>query len=127
VLNLAKALLDAKDDEESYPGIFTSTTGLLFFGTPFRGAPGMTQSEMLDAARQEYHDDEIQGENLQILKVGDAFLQDIVDRFGKIRSGPNKTMVACFFELKSTDVGKIVGGQKRIVRRADYAEALNSY
>ncbi|KAF2478346.1 uncharacterized protein BDR25DRAFT_251107 [Lindgomyces ingoldianus] len=49
-----KALLEAEQDENEWPGIFVSTTGLIFFGTPFRGAGGMKQMEMLEAARREY-------------------------------------------------------------------------
>ncbi|PVH90814.1 hypothetical protein DM02DRAFT_547058, partial [Periconia macrospinosa] len=51
------ALLDARHDKDEWPGIFDSTTGLPFFGTPFRGAVGMSQIEMLEAARREYHED----------------------------------------------------------------------
>jgi hypothetical protein len=111
----AKALLDAKEEEEEWPGIYTSTTGLVFFGTPFRGAEGMSQSEMLDAARREYEDDLIQGEVLEVLKPGNEFLQEVVNKFCKTRSRPNKVRVACFFELKTSDVGAIVGGQARTV------------
>jgi hypothetical protein len=116
VLTTIKALLDAKEDEKEWPGIFVSTTGLIFFGTPFRGAEGMNQSEMLDAARREYEDDEIQRDVLEVLSPGNEFLQDVVDRFGKTRSQRNKTQVACFFEMKVSNVGVIVGKQEIIVR-----------
>lgn len=115
MLIIAKALLDAKEDEAEWPGFFTSTTGLVFFGTPFRGAEGMSQSEMLDAARREYDKDEIYGDVLEVLRPGNEFLQDIVDKFGKTRSRPHKARVACFFEMKSSDVGAVVGGQARRV------------
>jgi hypothetical protein len=35
-------------------GIFKSTTGLISFGTPFRGAKRMSQSQMIEAARREH-------------------------------------------------------------------------
>lgn len=75
----------------------------------------MSQVEMLEAARQEYEADQIQGEVLRILEPGNEFLQELVDRFGKMRSQPNKSKVACFYELKSSNVGAIVGGQERTV------------
>jgi hypothetical protein len=75
----------------------------------------MKQSEMLEAARREYDDDQLQTEVLRILEPGNEFLQDLVDNFGEIRSAANKAQVACFYELKSSNVGAIVGGQTRTV------------
>ena len=114
-LVVLKALLDAQHDDKDYLGIFTSTTGLVFLGTPFRGAPGMSSVEMLAAARQEYQEDEIQPDILKILQPGNEFLQDIVDRFGKMRKQANKAQIACFYELKPSNVGKMVGRQDRTV------------
>ena len=64
---------------------------------------------MLDAARKEYQDDKVQSEVLKILQPGNEFLQDLVDQFGKTRRELNKAMVACFYELKSSNMGKFVG------------------
>jgi hypothetical protein len=110
-----QALLDACNDEDEWGGIFISTTGLIFFGTPFRGAEGMSQIEMLEAARREYQEDEVQTEVLKILEPGNEFLQELVDKFGKTRTQANKAQVACFYELKSSNVGKIVGKENRTV------------
>jgi hypothetical protein len=84
---------------------------LVFFGTPFRGAEGTSQSEMLQAALSEYERDEV----LNILDPGNELLQDLVDGFGKTRSLPNKAHVACFFELQPSNVGAIVGKQRKKV------------
>ena len=111
-----QALLDARHDEHEWPSIFASTTGLLFFGTPFRGAGGMSQIEMLEAARREYEETEVQPEVLNILQPGNEFLQEVVDQFGKTRRQANKAQVACFYELKSSNVGNIVGREDRTVR-----------
>jgi hypothetical protein len=75
----------------------------------------MKLSEMLEAARREYEDDQLQTEVLRILEPGNEFLQELVDQFGKTRSVANKAQVACFYELKSSNVGGIVGGQARTV------------
>ena len=99
--------------------MFASTTGLIFFGTPFRGAEGMSQMEMLEAARREYEEDEVQPEVLKILEPGNEFLQEVVDRFGKTRRQTDKAAVACFYELKSSNVGKIVGKRDRTVRSGE--------
>jgi hypothetical protein len=80
----------------------------------------MSQTEMLAAARSEYHDDNIQPGILRILEPGDEFLQDLVDQFSKTRRNANKTRVACFYELKSSSVGRIVGGKDRTVRSSAF-------
>jgi hypothetical protein len=76
----------------------------------------MKPSEMLEAAQREYGGDQIQTEVLRILEPGNVFLQDLVDNFGKTRSQANKVHVACFYELKPSDVGTIVGKQAKTVR-----------
>ena len=116
VTERAQALLEARHSESEWPGVFASTTGLVFFGTPFRGAEGMSQVEMLAAARQEYEEDEVQMDVLKILEPGNEFLQEVVDQFGKTRRLANKAQVACFYELKSSNVGRIVGKADRTVR-----------
>jgi hypothetical protein len=124
-----QALLEAEQDAKEWPGTFVSTTGLVFLGTPFRGAEGMSQVEMLAAAQREYQQDEIQPEVLKILEPGNEFLQEVVDQFGKTRRRANKAHVACFYELKSSNVGRIVGKSDRTVglgrpRRDDEANLL---
>jgi hypothetical protein len=98
--------------------VFASTTGLIFFGTPFRGAEGMSQVEMLAAAQREYQEDDIQPEVLKILEPGNEFLQEVVDQFGRMRTQAlaHKVQVACFYELEASNVGKIVGKTNRTVR-----------
>jgi hypothetical protein len=60
--------MEAYHDATRWHGIFQSTTGLVFFGTPFRGAEGMSQSEMLQAALSEYERDEVHPEVAQHLR-----------------------------------------------------------
>lgn len=99
--------MDARRNEDEWPKIFTSTAGLVFFGTPFRGAEGTSQVEMLEAARREYKEDEVQPEVLKILEPGKEFLHEVVDQFDESRKQVNKAQVACFYELKSSNVGKM--------------------
>jgi hypothetical protein len=75
----------------------------------------MSQVEMLEAARREYQEDDMQPEVLEILRPGNEFLQEVVDQFGQTRGQANKAQVACFYELKSSNVGKIVGKEDRTV------------
>jgi hypothetical protein len=115
VAKTEQALLEAQQDVNEWPGIFASTTGLIFLGTPFRGAEGMSQVEMLAAAQREYSQDQIQTEVLKILEPGNEFLQDVVDWFGKTRRLAHRAQVACFYELKLSNVGRIVGKSDRTV------------
>ncbi|KAL5372074.1 hypothetical protein DPSP01_013783 [Paraphaeosphaeria sporulosa] len=74
----------------------------------------MNQMEMLEAARRKYHEDQVQATALEILQPGDAYLQGLVDGiWKKMRGEKNKTQLACFYEPKASDVGRIVGGQER--------------
>lgn len=75
----------------------------------------MSQTEMLAAALREYEPDQVQPEVLKILEPGNEFLQELVGKFGKTRSVLNKAHVACFYELKSSNVGAIVGKEERTV------------
>jgi hypothetical protein len=108
--------LEAEQYQKDWPGVFSSTTGLIFFGTPFRGAEGMNQMEMLEAARREYHDDQVQPTTLEVLQPGNIYLREVVDSYlKKTRGQTNKIQIACFYELKSSNVGRIVGKQDRTV------------
>ncbi|KAG9228113.1 hypothetical protein BJ875DRAFT_351116, partial [Amylocarpus encephaloides] len=55
-LVVLKALLKAEQFPEDWPGIYSAIYGLVFLGTPFRGSPSLTLSEMIlaiDAELQE--------------------------------------------------------------------------
>jgi hypothetical protein len=71
----------------------------------------MSQMEILEAARREYYKDEVLKDVLKILEPGNEFLWEVVDQFGKMWRQANKAEVACFYELKSSSVKKIVGKQ----------------
>ena len=76
---------------------------------------------MLAATQREYSQDEIQTEALQILEPGNEFLQDLVDQFGKTRKQAHKAQVACFYELKSSNVGQIIGNSDRTVGAQEWS------
>jgi hypothetical protein len=108
--------LEAEQYKKDWPGVFSSTTGLIFFGTPFRGAEGMNQMEMLEAARCEYHEDQVQPTALEVLQPGNVYLREVVDGYlRRTRGQTNKTQIACFYEQKPSNVGSIVGKQDRTV------------
>ena len=80
----------------------------------------MNQMEMLEAARREYHDDQVQPAALEVLQLGNAYLQDLVDSFLKKTQGQaTKTQIVCFFELDSSNEESIVGNRDQVVSLAD--------
>lgn len=75
----------------------------------------MSQVEMLAAAQLEYQEDEVQLDVLETLQPGNEFLQELVDQFRSTCRQATKVQVVCFFELKSSNVGAIVGKTERKV------------
>ena len=108
--------MDAKRSEKEWPGTFESATGLLFFGTPFRGSGRLNQVEMIRAAQSQYEDDQVAGENLNILASGNENLMDLMDEYFETREGDHKAHTVCFFELKLSNMGAIPRGSRIQVR-----------
>jgi len=75
----------------------------------------MGQADILEAAHKAYGGDQVQGEVINTLRLGNDSLLDLVDEFMKTRSQPNRAQIACFYELKVSDVGVIMGKQEIIV------------
>ncbi len=98
-------MVDVQRSDKKWPGIFKSTTGIVFFGTPFRGAGGLDQTEMLRAAQSQYAEDQVQRAVLNILFRGNESLIDLTTYFFEARRGEGKPQIACFFEQKSSNVG----------------------
>ncbi|KAL9019552.1 MAG: hypothetical protein Q9185_003172 [Variospora sp. 1 TL-2023] len=105
-------MVDAQWFETKWPGISKCTTGMVFFGTPFRGAPGLDQTVMIQAALSQYAEDQIQGAVLNILPPGNESLLDLLTYFLETRQGEGKAYVACFYEQKSSNVGAILHGSR---------------
>lgn len=80
----------------------------------------MSQSRMLETARTICSEDQIQEEALKILEPGNGFLQDLVDQFCRTWAKTRITPVACFYELKPSDVGTMMGGKASNVRDLHY-------
>ena len=103
-------LVDAHMERKRWPGIYDSTVGLVFLGTPFRGTHGsLSQGEILKRARGLFTGSPVYGENLGILQAGGESLTDLVDTyFRRARQSP-MPRVACFYEQRATEVGRILG------------------
>ncbi|ORY17573.1 hypothetical protein BCR34DRAFT_621771 [Clohesyomyces aquaticus] len=98
-----RLLLALRRKREVYP-----YRPLLFIAHCFGGL-------VLLKVNREYHEDEVRPEVLKILQPGNEFLQELVNQFRKTRLEVNKLAVTCFYELKSSNVGKIVGRKDRTV------------
>ena len=79
----------------------------------------MSQIEMVQAAAQEYAAEDIERDPLLILDPGNELLQDLGDRFQRrVWGNMPKAKMACFFEMQASEVGAIVGGNRRKVGRS---------
>ena len=70
---------------------------------------------MLQAALREYAEDEVQLKSLEAIQPDDETLITMLDDFMETRQGENTARVVCFWELRPSNIGAIVGGQRRIV------------
>ncbi|CAG8973536.1 hypothetical protein HYALB_00002862 [Hymenoscyphus albidus] len=112
-LAVLQALLNAERFPDDWPGIYSATCGIVFLGTPFRGAPGLTLSELLKAVDAEYQDT-IQGEILRILEPDDESLLEMVHVFEKIQAKSlQRANIICFFEQKPCNVKAILGKEEK--------------
>ncbi|KEQ81784.1 hypothetical protein M438DRAFT_323982, partial [Aureobasidium pullulans EXF-150] len=101
------AMIHARLHSKRWPDLLSFTTGLVFFGTPFRGAEGISQSELLQAAIEEHK--VVEAQALRILDPGNDPLEDLVTDFCRLHSVPHKAQIACFFEQKPSNIMAIVG------------------
>ena len=129
--------MDSKRKVKQYPGLFQCVIGMTFFGTPFRGAPGMKCEELLSAAYHvQQHKGYVQGDGplyrlyiewilhmltyfpertLRILEPDNEALVDLMNHFMETRQEAKKAKIACFYELKPTNVGAIIGDREIVV------------
>lgn len=83
--------------------------------------------EILDAARRKYHDNQVQPVALEVLRSGNAYIEDLVNRFlVTMRGRTNRTRVVCFFELELSNVGKVVDKQDPTVSLIDTAHSAHA-
>lgn len=109
-VDVFQAVVDAKHSDSKWAGIYQSICGLLFLGTPFRGAEGLNQTELLRAIQSQYEHDQVQGSNFNNLDPGKETLMDLMDAFFETRQQRYKAHLACFFEQKPSNVGTVYKG-----------------
>ncbi|CAG9938715.1 unnamed protein product [Clonostachys rosea f. rosea IK726] len=109
-LVIERALNLAKMRQEKYPGLFDSSVGVVFLGTPHRGSRSFTRESALLAAIAASSDlskhletsvlDTMTSDTGSLLDVSDDFITLCTD------GGPE---ISCFFEQRSSKLGKVVG------------------
>lgn len=103
-------LVDAHTERKRWPGIYDSTVGLVFLGTPFRGThDSLSQGEILKHAYTLFTETPVHGENLGMLRAGAESLTDLVDIYLRIVRQSEMPRVVCFYEQRASDVGRILG------------------
>ncbi|KAJ6256869.1 NACHT-domain-containing protein [Drechslerella dactyloides] len=105
-----QAYILAKTIDDDYPGIGKSVTGMVFIGTPHRGAGGALSPRgrisQAIAAKGLLIEESI----LETLEEGNETLVDVVKEYTRLINLKSSSIeVYCFFEMKQTVVGKIVG------------------
>lgn len=95
---------------EKYPGIFDSSVGVVFLGTPHRGSRSFTRESALLAAIAASSDlsQHLESELLNTMTSDTGTLLDVADDFITLCTdgGP---MISCFFEQRSSLIGKVIG------------------
>lgn len=109
-LVIQRALNLAKMQQGAYPGLFDSSIGIVFLGTPHRGTKSFTQESALLAAIAASSDlsQNLETGVLDSMTSDDGALLDVADDFIAlcVDGGP---MISCFFEQRSSKLGKVVG------------------
>ncbi|KAF3921277.1 hypothetical protein ABW21_db0206946 [Orbilia brochopaga] len=108
-LVMQKAYNLAKANDIDYPGIWRATTGLVFIGTPHQGAGSALSSQGSIYQAIVAHELPTEEGILRILEEGNETLVDVVREFTRlVNLKPPPVNLYCFFEQRSTIVGKIV-------------------
>ena len=109
---LIKALVMARLEEYDLPGIFKSTSGILFLGTPHRGTGKITSQSMMYSIIAQDPQCPIEPAVLESLKSESDVLIDVRNDFMKLCTREEVAIsIVCFFEQKSTNVGSIIGAE----------------
>jgi hypothetical protein len=109
-LTHAQALIIAKLREGTFPGIIASSIGVIFLGTPHRGSRSFLPQSALLTAIAEHSDlyGGIEPEVLDTMRSDDGALLEVAEDFTDLCRDKGLE-VACFFEQRKSNLGKIIG------------------
>lgn len=118
--NLWKAIVLTDHNKRLWPGLFNRFVGLISFGTPFRGAMGMSHGAMVTAANEVLDPSLIEPRLLDVMQPGNESLTELLDDFGWTWS--NRARITCFYELQASELGDIIGNRRRRVCSKSFNE-----
>ena len=98
-----KAFIDAQQHPQDFPGIFESTIGVAFLGTPHRGASPLLAKNLVLAAWSLNPEEPIYPEILSATQRGNEILLSTVDTFTRLCSS-REISLDCFFEEDFTQL-----------------------
>ena len=75
----------------------------------------MNHDTMVTAAKEDFDSSWIEPGLLDIMQPGNESLTELLDDFGYIWS--TRGRITCFFELRTSEIGDIVGHRRRRVRQ----------
>ncbi|KAJ8119829.1 hypothetical protein ONZ43_g3305 [Nemania bipapillata] len=108
-LAVMQALVTAANNEDDRH-IYESLAGIVFMGTPFRGAEQGRQAQMISEARERYID--VDPTILRITQPNDEMLSHVVTQFmDKRAKSHNPAPIVCFYEMEPCDVMAVVNGK----------------
>jgi len=103
---IEKALVDAKLSPEDYPGIITSTTGIIFLGTPHRGSQSQPKAELIATIASAAGLGE-KSSLLRTLQPDSEALNDLLYDFSRVVNIASIPLF-CFFEQRKSAVAKAI-------------------
>lgn len=111
-----------------YPGFFDSCIGAIFLGTPHRGSNSFTQDSALLTAIAAASDvyQHLETDVLDAMTSKSGSLLDVADDFISlcVNGGPE---VSCFFEQRSSMLGKVIGRHNiKVSRNPDQGVILSN-
>jgi len=113
--NVPQTILDAKDEPNRYPALYSSIIGTVFFGVPFRGTNStLSQGEILARAAV-MHGPNVYASNYRPLRQNDDPMHDLLTRYTRaISDGETQPHALCFYERKKSDMGALLGREYRV-------------
>ena len=122
-------MLLAKSQEQEYEDIFKSCFDVVSMGTPYYGTSGgSSMCSVYAAIAAAFPEDWIENSVIRTLNRGNDTLMDVVREFGILagNNGAAKNMtLPCFYEIRKTKVGRIIGAELPKVAESYYAVAPN--
>ena len=107
------AIITAKNRESRYPNIFSSVAGVIFLGTPHHGTGSLTASGLYGMVFAQQK--KVEPSILRLLEADNDGLREMVDTFLTFCTEDRRLEIRCFYEQKSSNVGKVIGHDKELI------------